>query len=153
MITLLLVSTIMFMIMKHPLSMGMNLLMQIIIITLITGNTINFWWFSYITFLIMIGGMMVLFIYMTSIASNEKFKMNFKLPLVILMVSVINTNLMNYKMKINETLIYEEPIISITKFFCFPSNLIMAMMIIYLLITLIAVVKIVSIKTGPLRSN
>nr|AML25916.1 NADH dehydrogenase subunit 6 [Staphylinidae sp. BMNH 1274216] len=145
--------------MNHPLSMGMILLMQTILISLITGLLNMNFWYSYILFLIMIGGMLILFIYMTSIASNEKFKFSpmISLTLMITMFTSILTLFMNYFYWINfntemlsSTMLFS---ISLNKFINNPSNFILFMIIIYLLITLIAVVKITNIKHGPLRQN
>nr|QNP09906.1 NADH dehydrogenase subunit 6 [Ochthebius sp. IBE<ESP> RA617] len=149
-----------FLFMIHPLSMGLTLLAQTIMITMITG-LMNFnYWFSYILFLIMIGGMLVLFIYMTSIASNEKFKFNMKLTIMMLMIflmimaimMLINKNLLlinNFNYFINSYNNY----LMMSKFYNKPSNIIMFIMIIYLFITLIAVVKITEFKSGPLRQK
>nr|YP_010926086.1 NADH dehydrogenase subunit 6 [Agrilus zanthoxylumi]WKF51815.1 NADH dehydrogenase subunit 6 [Agrilus zanthoxylumi] len=149
---------------KHPLSMGFNLLIQTILIALITGMlNLNFW-YSFILFLIMIGGMLVLFIYMTSIASNEKF--NFSMMMMITMISVMLiisityynmepnisniefSNYMTYKL-INK----ESWMNSLTKFFMYPINLKLMMMISYLFLALVAIVKITLIKYGPLRTK
>merc|ERR1712221_33590 len=59
---------------SHPLAIGLALLSQTILICLITGLSSSSFWFSYILFLIFLGGMLVLFIYVTSLASNEIFK-------------------------------------------------------------------------------
>nr|YP_006576040.1 NADH dehydrogenase subunit 6 [Necrophila americana]ACZ58567.1 NADH dehydrogenase subunit 6 [Necrophila americana] len=160
MMTLSLMLSFTFIFMSHPLSMGLVLLSQTILIALITGFiSLNFW-FSYILFLIMIGGMLVLFIYMTSVASNEKFK--YSNLITIMNIFIIILSLPFYFMDsmliyINnmqvETLINEEIYISLSKFFNFPSSVILLMMIIYLFITLIAVVKITNISYGPLRQK
>nr|YP_009995399.1 NADH dehydrogenase subunit 6 [Ochthebius himalayae]QNP09815.1 NADH dehydrogenase subunit 6 [Ochthebius himalayae] len=149
-----------FMFMIHPLTMGMTLLMQTIMISLITGFMNYNYWFSYILFLIMIGGMLVLFIYMTSIASNEKFKFNNKLATFLLSMFIIMMMMYMYMdqyMMImnnyNYTINMNYPDLMLNKFYNKPSNLIMFMMIVYLLITLIAVVKITSFKLGPLRQK
>nr|YP_009995321.1 NADH dehydrogenase subunit 6 [Ochthebius atriceps]QNP09724.1 NADH dehydrogenase subunit 6 [Ochthebius atriceps] len=149
-----------FLFMNHPLSMGLILMMQTIMISIITG-LLNFnFWFSYILFLIMIGGMLVLFIYMTSIASNEKFKFNNKLTLVLMILNIIMNMLIilidNYFIKINNlnfNFNFKSNYMMLSKFFNIPSNIIMFMMIIYLFITLIAVVKITDFKLGPLRQK
>nr|ALO76933.1 NADH deshydrogenase subunit 6 [Habrocerus capillaricornis] len=150
--------TSIFFLLNHPLSMGMVLMSQTILIAFITGLlSINFW-FSYIMFLIMIGGMLVLFIYMTSIASNELFKFSTKilfLMIVSMMVTLmfIKMNMMEYYY-MNTNLMNNESInFSLNKFINYPSNYIMILMIIYLLITLIAVVKIVNLNFGPLRQK
>nr|QEL51260.1 NADH dehydrogenase subunit 6 [Philonthus decorus] len=150
-----------FIFMAHPLSMGLVLLSQTILIALITGTMgINFW-FSYILFLIMIGGMLVLFIYMTSVASNEKF--SFSMPLFILFMFTLFISIVFYLILDNSVfylLSFSKPFddnylftMNLNKFFNYPSNVILFMMIIYLFITLIAVVKITDIKFGPLRQK
>nr|AML26359.1 NADH dehydrogenase subunit 6 [Erotylidae sp. BMNH 1274391] len=163
-IILFLMSCIMFMFMKHPLSMGMILLIQTITISMITGLLNYNFWFSYILFLVMIGGMLILFIYMTSIISNKKFKFNSNLFLFLMMISImlilmfiindqymtnpytINMNLIEFENKYNLTL-------TLNKFFNYPNYYTLFLLFNYLLITLIAVVKICDIKSGPLRQK
>nr|YP_010491862.1 NADH dehydrogenase subunit 6 [Ocypus graeseri]UWM92648.1 NADH dehydrogenase subunit 6 [Ocypus graeseri] len=153
--------SILFIFLSHPLSMGLTLLIQTILVSLVSGLlNINFW-FSYILFLIMIGGMLVLFIYMTSIASNEKFSFSnwlFLFIMLMVMLSIIMfmfmdnmfLNMINYSEKFNLNNSYS---MNLNKFLNYPSNIILFLMIIYLFITLIAVVKITDIKFGPLRQK
>nr|ASL24559.1 NADH dehydrogenase subunit 6 [Pachyta bicuneata] len=155
--------SVMFLFLNHPLSFGLILLMQTIMITLITGMMNFNYWFSYILFLIMIGGMLILFIYMTSIASNEKVKFSYKIffmmmSIMFLMLTMIfidffflSTNLNSHDL-MNQNFNYNNNY-SFEKFMNHPSNLIIYLMIIYLLMTLIAVVKITKIKSGPLRQK
>nr|AKR06307.1 NADH dehydrogenase subunit 6 [Tenebrio molitor]UAJ48198.1 NADH dehydrogenase subunit 6 [Tenebrio molitor] len=150
--------TITFLMMNHPLSMGFVLLMQTIMISLITGNMNQNMWFSYILFLIMVGGMLILFMYMTSIASNEKFKMNNKaiimsitIPLTML---TLNFLMMNTQMKNNEMTVMNNNtsmISTMNKFFTFPSSMIMIFMIMYLFMALVVTVKITNFKKGTMR--
>nr|UAM91031.1 NADH dehydrogenase subunit 6 [Holotrichia niponensis] len=157
-----LISAITFIFLKHPLSMGSILLIQTIIISLSMGFfNLNFW-YSYILFLVMVGGMLVLFIYMTSIASNEKFTFSIKILLLVTFLVLIGlfaiammdpyfSNINNLApMSLNSN---NEYTLSLNKFFNAPLNMMMFLLIIYLLITLIAVVKIVNIKKGPLRQS
>nr|ARH53711.1 NADH dehydrogenase subunit 6 [Anostirus castaneus] len=153
--------SITFMFLTHPLSMGFALLIQAILISTITGLMSHNFWFSYILFMIMIGGMLVLFIYMTSVASNEKFLYSNKLTIMMIMlmlmliIPVLMDSFPMYKLSTNLDMnLTNTPImfqLSLSKYLNFPSNWIMIMMIIYLLVTLIAVVKITNITYGPLR--
>nr|AIW06300.1 NADH dehydrogenase subunit 6 [Curculionidae sp. MT-2014] len=152
--------SITFLFLNHPLSLGFILLIQTILISLISGLMNSDFWFSYILFLIMIGGMLVLFIYMTSIASNEKFKFNKNLAfLIILMITMTmmlsfsdSFLLMIKSLILNETPQLSDKInLSMNKYLNTPSMFIMLMLIFYLLITLIAIVKITQSKMGPLR--
>nr|ARH53789.1 NADH dehydrogenase subunit 6 [Cortodera humeralis] len=161
MILLIMSISMLFLFLNHPLSFGLILLIQTILISLITGvMNLNFW-FSYILFLIMIGGLLILFIYMTSIASNEKFKFSNKILNFIMLMILFNLtiyftdsylfsfNLDNFDL-VNQNNFYQNNI-SMSKFLNWPNNLMIYLMILYLLITLIVVVKITKIKFGPLR--
>nr|AML25897.1 NADH dehydrogenase subunit 6 [Staphylinidae sp. BMNH 1274207] len=145
--------------MNHPMSMGMILLTQTIMITLITGlMTMNFW-YSYILFLVMIGGMLILFIYMTSIASNEKFKFsfNFFFTMSFMILLILMFFMINYfyypNWNIESINFNNNNYISLNKFINEPFNIMLSIIIIYLFITLIAVVKITKMKFGPLRQK
>nr|AXS65445.1 NADH dehydrogenase subunit 6 [Coleoptera sp. 20 KM-2017] len=147
-IIMMMMTSMMFMFMKHPLSVGSMLLIQTIFTSLLTSFFLLNSWFSYILFLVMIGGMLVLFIYMTSIASNEMFKFSFKMLLIILMFPSFMF-IPEFSHKILTFNIYY----SLQKYFSYPNNILLLLMIIYLFITLIAIVKIINIKKGPLRQK
>nr|ALO71126.1 NADH deshydrogenase subunit 6 [Staphylinidae sp. 1 EF-2015] len=151
-----------FFLLNHPMSVGLTLLIQVILVSLITNLLMTNFWFSYILFLIMIGGMLVLFIYMTSIASNEKFLYSNMLTmcmilLLLFMMGVLFMceNILTDKILINiESMNFDFMFtLNLSKFLNFPLNFLLLMIIIYLFITLIAVVKITNIKFGPLRQK
>nr|YP_010429019.1 NADH dehydrogenase subunit 6 [Curetis acuta]USO21415.1 NADH dehydrogenase subunit 6 [Curetis acuta] len=162
------ISIIMFFL-NHPLSMGMLILFQTLLLCLISGMLINTYWFSYILFLTFSGGLLVLFIYVSGIAANEFFLSTLKKKIMLFFLSIfvfiMSTYLMNnmYWLNIlfndemlnffNEYLFnnYENNI-NLSKLYNNQTYLIMMMMIIYLFITLIAIVKITNIFFGPLRS-
>nr|UBN08973.1 NADH dehydrogenase subunit 6 [Panesthia tryoni tegminifera] len=144
--------------MSHPLAMGLILLIQTVMISMITGLSSQSFWFSYILFLIFIGGMLVLFIYITSLASNEMFTMSTKLLclLIIIMPMTVFLMKMNFPALINqESLTFlsvcNSTSMPLIKLYNYPTGMLTIMMAIYLLITLIAVVKITNIFSGPLR--
>nr|YP_009434148.1 NADH dehydrogenase subunit 6 [Hycleus phaleratus]APB02801.1 NADH dehydrogenase subunit 6 [Hycleus phaleratus]ATP06065.1 NADH dehydrogenase subunit 6 [Hycleus phaleratus] len=151
--------SMLFMFMNHPLSLGMVLLLQTAIISMISGQFCLNYWFSYILFLILVGGMLILFIYMTSIASNEKFNLKIELLLFLtisifisFLVSLSNHYMSDSYTKNELTLIENFHLnFSMIKFISFPMNLILLFMIIYLFLALIAIVKIIDRKQGPLR--
>nr|AXS65448.1 NADH dehydrogenase subunit 6 [Coleoptera sp. 21 KM-2017] len=154
--------SIMFISMNHPLTMGLTLILQSINIAIITGLTNLSFWFSYIIFLIMVGGMLILFMYMTSVASNEKFKFNLKIILISIKFMIIISimmlynnhleNMFNMNQMTNE-IFYNSINLNINKYFNLPFSNIMILMIIYLLITMIASVKITKFEKGPLRQK
>nr|WKU83842.1 NADH dehydrogenase subunit 6 [Ceriana alboseta] len=155
-----------FMQMNHPLSMGMLLLIQTILISCITGLMTKSFWFSYILFLIMVGGMLVLFIYVTSLASNEMFSLSMKTTLIslfmlLLLFTIIlfmDKMMMMFNSMNNEMMsisfinsYIKENSLNLNKLYNYPTNMITILMINYLLITLIATVKITKLFFGPLR--
>nr|UFZ12849.1 NADH dehydrogenase subunit 6 [Chloronia mexicana] len=148
--------------MKHPLAMGLILLIQTISICLSSGLLLKTFWFSYILFLIMLGGMLVLFIYMTSLASNEMFSIsinNLMINLLMIMsiMLILFTDsfnslslLMNWDMtKLN--LFINENSIDLLKLYNFPTMNLTILLINYLFLTLIVIVKITNMNNGPLR--
>nr|ADW41322.1 NADH dehydrogenase subunit 6 [Drosophila littoralis] len=164
--SLILLTSIIFMNMIHPLAMGLTLLIQTILISLITGLMTKTFWFSYILFLIFLGGMLVLFIYVTSLASNEMFNLSIKLTLIsmslFLMLLILtfimdkpSTSffLLNNEMEVisSNYSYFTENSLSLNKLYNFPTNLITILLMNYLLITLIVIVKITKMFKGPLR--
>nr|AVN67824.1 NADH dehydrogenase subunit 6 [Ischnoptera deropeltiformis] len=144
--------------MIHPLAMGLLLMMQTLLISFLSGLMSPTFWFSYILLLIFIGGMLVLFIYVTSLASNEMFTMSTKLVVASMMVSMIFWMMMNSKNMINQSqetmsfIMMENPLLNMsTKLYNQPTSIITVMMASYLFLSLIAVVKITNIFKGPLR--
>jgi NADH-ubiquinone oxidoreductase chain 6 len=114
--------------------------------------------------------MLILFIYITSLASNEIFKFNLKiniinlkfliiiiLIIIILLVDfknlIINNKILNNDLLslFNNNLILNNNLIILNKIYNFPLNLITIILVNYLFITLIAAVKITGIFQGPLR--
>nr|URX52952.1 NADH dehydrogenase subunit 6 [Glyptotermes sp. 6 AB-2022a]URX52978.1 NADH dehydrogenase subunit 6 [Glyptotermes sp. 6 AB-2022a]URX52991.1 NADH dehydrogenase subunit 6 [Glyptotermes sp. 6 AB-2022a] len=152
-------SSTMFTQMKHPLAMGMMLLMQTLITCLISGSMHKSFWFQYILFMVFVGGMLVLFIYVTSLASNEMFSLSTKMIAVLVMMTpgmMMIENYMNMSSKeimSYETVMTEEIITMTSKLYNQPNGTMTILLALYLLLTLIVVVKITNISKGPLRQN
>nr|UUB71693.1 NADH dehydrogenase subunit 6 [Bombyx mandarina] len=156
--------------MNHPLSMGMMILMQTMITCMISGMLIKTYWFSYILFLIFLGGLLVLFIYVSSIASNESFlfNLNMKMLNIIIMMIIIIMSMYFINIKYNNLIennsemnklftkmlfFNGENKINLNKMYNNQTSFLTMMLIIYLFVNLIAVVKITNIFYGPLRSS
>nr|AXS64949.1 NADH dehydrogenase subunit 6 [Elateroidea sp. 3 KM-2017] len=153
-------TTVIFTLTNHPLATGLTLLMQSMLIATATGMLAFNFWFSYVLFLVMVGGMLILFIYMTSVASNEKFKFSQKMLFftllttipVLLMWALSNQILESLNNEIMSSIMEHMKINNLlNKFLSFPSNWMYLLIINYLLMTLIVVVKITKIAHGPLR--
>nr|YP_003587418.1 NADH dehydrogenase subunit 6 [Parnassius bremeri]ACO83382.1 NADH dehydrogenase subunit 6 [Parnassius bremeri] len=165
---LIMMFSIMMFFFNHPLSMGLLILLQTLLICLLSGMLINTYWFSYILFLVFLGGLLVLFIYVSSIASNEMFYNSFfsKMTLIfIFSLSMLLSYMYMYNLNwLNFTNNYEminfknlfiffnnENKINLSKLYNNYTHLMMMMLIIYLFITLVAVINITNIFFGPLR--
>ncbi|YP_009058473.1 NADH dehydrogenase subunit 6 (mitochondrion) [Musca domestica] len=163
--TLLFIFNFIIMNIKHPLAMGLTLLIQTILVSMISGLMTKTFWFSYILFLVFLGGMLVLFIYVTSLASNEMFTFSSKILIssisiffimIISLYFIDKSILLNYSnMEIqsisNLNSYMMENSLSLNKLYNYPTNLLTILLMNYLLITLIAVVKITNLFKGPLR--
>nr|YP_010163975.1 NADH dehydrogenase subunit 6 [Acanthopsyche nigraplaga]QRK25813.1 NADH dehydrogenase subunit 6 [Acanthopsyche nigraplaga] len=166
---IILISIIMFF-MNNPLSMGLMLLIQTLLICLISGMIINTYWFSYILFLIFLGGLLVMFIYVSSIASNELFQISFNNTIfMIMLINFIlfyfiikftnNLKFLNlsfndemYNLFTNLTFFNNENKMNLCKLYNNQTYPLMLLMIIYLFITLLSTVKISNAFQGPLRT-
>nr|YP_010265754.1 NADH dehydrogenase subunit 6 [Stibochiona nicea]UIS00461.1 NADH dehydrogenase subunit 6 [Stibochiona nicea] len=153
---------------NHPLSMGFLILLQTLLMCLLSGMIINTYWFSYILFLIFLGGLLVLFIYVSSIASNELFKISFNNNFILMIMFMLlifsffyKNNLFWMNFFFNDEMINffnlflffnSEYNINLCKLYNEQTYFLILMLIIYLFITLIVVVKITNIFYGPLRS-
>nr|YP_009643542.1 NADH dehydrogenase subunit 6 [Psolodesmus mandarinus]AWH61867.1 NADH dehydrogenase subunit 6 [Psolodesmus mandarinus] len=144
--------------MKHPASTGIVLMIQTVLISLITNNFSQNAWFSYMLFLVFLGGMLVLFIYLTSVASNELFTSSYKWMSTMITLTVMMPALLMMEplMLSNNTPDNEEMMIDkemMSSLFNYPYSLMTMAVILYLLLTLVVVVKITESHSGPLRSN
>nr|YP_010932194.1 NADH dehydrogenase subunit 6 [Euhampsonia splendida]WKR35967.1 NADH dehydrogenase subunit 6 [Euhampsonia splendida] len=155
---------------NNPLSMGLMILLQTLLTCLLSGMMIKTYWFSYILFLTFLGGLLVLFIYVSSIASNELFNISLNMKILfmlfILIILFFSTMYMNNLLWMNfynnsdmnnffniYNIFNVENKINLNKLYNNQTFLMMMMMVIYLFITLIAVVKITNIFYGPIRST
>nr|QEP09180.1 NADH dehydrogenase subunit 6 [Aphaena discolor nigrotibiata] len=147
---------------KHPMTMGSMMIIQTTLMCLNQSSIMKSPWYLYIMFLTMVGGLMIMFMYMSSIASNEKFKPSMKLLMIWMMTLMMTISI--YKIdstketifKMNEmkymmTEMAEEK--STSKFFSmFKMNITITMMMI-LIITMISVTNIASTFEGPLKKT
>nr|QZK22309.1 NADH dehydrogenase subunit 6 [Amitermes sp. WA_095] len=149
-------TSLMFTQMKHPLAMGLMLLIQTTMVCLISGTMYSSFWFSYILFMIMIGGMLVLFMYMTSLASNEMFSPSNKMLMATLMLLPILMYTMptvtnNKEMNMHNTMMENEILTTTTVMYNQMMGTMTTLLVLYMLLTLIVVVNIINVSSGPLR--
>nr|YP_009110143.1 NADH dehydrogenase subunit 6 [Hydrobasileus croceus]AIW64837.1 NADH dehydrogenase subunit 6 [Hydrobasileus croceus] len=156
---MMIMNSFLFSAMSHPMNMGITLLMQTLLMCAMTCLMSYSSWFSYILFLVFIGGMLVLFIYMTSIASNEMFKKSLyfltimSMMLMMVMLMIMMSDPMMTMMSINEDFMMDmyKYKTTMNSLYNNPASLVTIFMVLYLFFTLIIIVYITKYNKGPLR--
>nr|YP_010557137.1 NADH dehydrogenase subunit 6 [Ceriodaphnia cornuta]UYS92825.1 NADH dehydrogenase subunit 6 [Ceriodaphnia cornuta] len=157
-----LILILLFPLLNHPLSMGLNILILTILFSVSMSMEMSNTWISYALVLVLLGGLLVIFIYVSLLASNELFKSNnytfilissvvFLFTLFFLLTNLHefsssssnfrpfqDLNLQNYEWL---SQLYSLELWSLT-----------SLLIMYLLLTLIAVVSITKNDFSSLRS-
>nr|YP_009488350.1 NADH dehydrogenase subunit 6 [Dictyla platyoma]AWD31609.1 NADH dehydrogenase subunit 6 [Dictyla platyoma] len=157
-LTLMLMVSFTFTTMMTPLSMIFILITQTFLISLISATLTSTFWYSYMLILIMISGLLVMFMYMASIASNEKFKISAKiLPLILtstMLLSIMNKSELFLvwkknnmeKMNINQEIFFNK--LFNTKFIIPSLTLIMLLFFMMIIISFL-----ISTNEGPMRKS
>nr|QKK36453.1 NADH dehydrogenase subunit 6 [Trioza erytreae] len=153
-LSIMMISSIWMSTLTSPVTMGFMLLLQSIISCIIMREMLYSSWIPFTTFLMIVSGLMIVFTYVTSICSNNKFKLiNFKpfmySMLVIFMLFKFNVYLIyNDNFQLNDH--------SYTEFF----KLYIAMnifssffMFIYLLIILLIMINLMNSNKAPMRKK
>nr|UGS80214.1 NADH dehydrogenase subunit 6 [Dagualachesilloides caliensis] len=154
--------TMVFFFSKNPLSMGLILILQTISLSLMMQSLQKSFWFLYILILIFIGGMLIMFIYMTSIFPNEKFLFNhmYMLMIFVSMTMIILMYMLNKYVSLNFPVMElfnsmqmtkNSSMMNTIKIFNSPSNMILIFLVLYLFYCMIIIIKIINIFKGPLR--
>nr|BAD19001.1 NADH dehydrogenase subunits 6 [Neocalanus cristatus] len=133
---------------SHPISLGLSL----VVLALITGFMVmkmNISWFFYLLVLVFLGGVMILIIYMSTLAANEKFftRMSYSKLMLYFLVSIIP--LCSATSKFSSMKLSVGIMAAGTLYECSNMSILMFLMV-YLLLTMICVVKLVKFESGPL---
>nr|ATC73018.1 NADH dehydrogenase subunit 6 [Balclutha sp. EMHAU-2015-Zz052711] len=140
--------------MKTPMSLGVMLMIQTFICSIFMSKILSSSWVPMVMFLMLIGGLLILFMYMSSIASNEKFKLNFNFfYLIFIMLLPIDELFFDVQINSNLVIFMSLDSYSMSKIYNKGGFMITLFMFCYLLLTMIAVTKIVKVYSGPLRSK
>merc|ERR1711973_1074534 len=132
---------------SHPIFFSIILIIRSIVVGVICIKA-NLSWFFYLLVLVFLGGVIVLIIYINTLAINEKFffyEIKFKYMYVFIFLFL--TQLIIFKNIFVKT--NYSNIISISLYDSI-NSLSLVFLILYLLLTLICVVKLVKFEYGPL---
>lgn len=147
---------------NHPIFIIINLIIYRLLICIIISTwTYNFI-YSIIIFLIIIRGLLIIFLYFSRLISNEKNRIknnkliwtNIIINLTLIIYIILNTKTFPafYSQENQPILLINNPTFSnIFKIYNHPFNNLTLICIIFLLTSLIIIIKICSIKSSPLR--
>nr|YP_010878983.1 NADH dehydrogenase subunit 6 [Batracomorphus fuscomaculatus]WHE42635.1 NADH dehydrogenase subunit 6 [Batracomorphus fuscomaculatus] len=140
---------------KNPMSISTLIIFKTLLICMLMNFLSLTSWFSMMFFLMMVGGLLIIFSYMTSTVSNEKFKFKINLTIMLIMILPLENNTIENIMNENGTINYNYEItkLSMMKLFNKKSLNMSIFIIIYLLMTMIMVSKLIMKNLGPLRSK
>nr|UNO53777.1 NADH dehydrogenase subunit 6 [Ixodes granulatus] len=127
---------------SHPMYMLMTIILTTLLMTIMIYKSMKTLWIPLILILLILGGMLILFLYMISLIPNMKLFMNKKM---ILFFFFIYMNF--YSLKIAEMTF---PLMNLN-YFSSSMNMIIMMML-YLIITLMVVMKIMTSSNAPLST-
>lgn len=146
----------------HPLRIGLTILILTIFIAVTLGILSANFWLSYILILVLLGGLLVIFIYISLLASNELFSKKNILKIlfgsiIILFFTLFYSNLffwtteregvLSVKSNNNEGLIWLNSLYSLDL------GGVTVFLVFYLLLTLIVVVNITKSDSSSLRAH
>nr|YP_010352911.1 NADH dehydrogenase subunit 6 [Macrolenostreptus orestes]UOF70316.1 NADH dehydrogenase subunit 6 [Macrolenostreptus orestes] len=145
---MMMITTVLFPFLFHPMMMGITIILLALMISMQMWLTLNYSWLAYILFLIFLGALLVLFIYISTLAPNEKFMKMTYYPLVLLFLIIF---LPPQKTPKDASMIDMDFLPSM-KIFSLSLTLMTLFMALYLFLTLIIISKITLFKKGPLRT-
>nr|YP_010872924.1 NADH dehydrogenase subunit 6 [Pheidole fervida]WGV34118.1 NADH dehydrogenase subunit 6 [Pheidole fervida] len=146
----------------HPIFMLLLIMLYSSIICLIMSIWSHNFMYSIMLFLIMISGMLIMFLYFSSLISNDqtKFIINFPLMLsfffnIIILLFMTKYFIIYPMYNFNEmymsTILNDNLFNNIIHIFSYPYSNITMICILYLLLTLFTIIKICSTKSSTLR--
>nr|UKG19866.1 NADH dehydrogenase subunit 6 [Haemaphysalis longicornis] len=141
-ISMIMIMSIFFMMMTHPIMMLMSIMLLTLYMSLAFYLFSQFSLISLIMILLILGGMLIIFMYMVSLSPNNKISLNWMMLISLFFMSVFINWELHFENIKNE-------ILNKIYFFCF-MNLIMLMMT-YLILTLFVVLKLTNSNMSPMK--
>lgn len=122
--------------------------------TLLISKIISSSWIAIVIFIILIGRLLILFIYIRRIACNEKFKINYKILLLgILLVLPLEELLSETHINDNISFFCINENLTFSKIYNKKTILVTIIIFLYIFLSIVVITKIVKIYKGPLRSK
>nr|YP_010414156.1 NADH dehydrogenase subunit 6 [Acyrthosiphon caraganae]URQ84752.1 NADH dehydrogenase subunit 6 [Acyrthosiphon caraganae] len=153
-----LIMAIMLTMMKSPISSNLIILIQTMTLTMMINLINKTAWISFMVFILYIGGLMIIFLYISSIAFNElNISKNYKN--MIYKIIFMSLTLFYLKLSLNmENMTYENKFMFEDNFyllnmFTLPNNLLIYMIMFILFFMLILIIWMLKINKGPIRQK
>nr|QBZ38183.1 NADH dehydrogenase subunit 6 [Sogata hakonensis] len=157
----LMMNSLISMCMNHPISLGSILMIQSILTSVMTIFLTKNSWYAMILFITFSSGLMIMFMYMSSISSNEKFFPSIKITLTLMFFVTILLILNKDKMLLYKTKWMEknfwmeenEEKKSIFKMLKMNKLNLLIFMTTFILLTLITISNMINSFEGPLKKT
>nr|YP_010175325.1 NADH dehydrogenase subunit 6 [Neotoxoptera formosana]QSL98442.1 NADH dehydrogenase subunit 6 [Neotoxoptera formosana] len=149
---------IMLTMMKSPISSNLIILMQTMSLTMMINLINKTAWISFMVFILYIGGLMIIFLYISSIAFNElninkNYKnMIYKLIIISLLMFYFKTSFNMENMNYENKFMFEDNFYMLNMFML-PNNLLIYMIMFILFFMLILIIWMLKINKGPIRQK
>nr|YP_009829225.1 NADH dehydrogenase subunit 6 [Greenidea ficicola]QJC59743.1 NADH dehydrogenase subunit 6 [Greenidea ficicola]WCJ52972.1 NADH dehydrogenase subunit 6 [Greenidea ficicola] len=143
---------------KSPLSANLTILIQSISLTMLMNLINKTSWISFMLFILYIGGLMIIFLYISSIAFNElNMNKNYKnIMIKLILIMFIFIKMKNFfileNFKLENKFIFEDNFYFINMFLM-PNNLMIYFMLMILLFMLILIIWLLKNNKGPIRQK
>nr|YP_010571646.1 NADH dehydrogenase subunit 6 [Aphis coreopsidis]UZH32906.1 NADH dehydrogenase subunit 6 [Aphis coreopsidis] len=153
-----LIMAILLTMMKSPISSNLIILFQTIMLTLMINMINKTSWISFMIFILYIGGLMIIFSYISSIAFNEfninKNYKNMMLKLILLTMFMWYMKLYFSMENFNfENKFMFEDNFNLLNMFMMPNNLMIYFIMMILFFMLILIIWMLKINKGPIRQK
>nr|QJD22453.1 NADH dehydrogenase subunit 6 [Haustorioides koreanus] len=152
-----LLSSLLFMSLNTPLSMGITVILLSFFVAVMMALLMPTTWFSFLLLMVFLSGMMVLFVYVASLASNELFVWDYVSVFLLVSLSALFVG-MSRKVYCPGVSGMDFSLNNISSFMVYKMYsphlyYFTLLLIVYLLVVLIVVVKNATISESPLRAK
>nr|QGQ56386.1 NADH dehydrogenase subunit 6 [Brachystomella parvula] len=153
---LMVINSMIMLFIESPILLMVLIITQTFLVCVMIKATSNLSWISFILFLVFVGGLLVLFIYIVSLTPNTQFMINklnfFIISTTLLVITLISTLFFSVlaiqKLKFLNMTNY----FLLSKLYSYPSIWMTFMAMTYLLLVLIVVVYIILMERSSLKS-
>nr|WQA09968.1 NADH dehydrogenase subunit 6 [Cirriformia sp.] len=149
-LSMLMISLLFLMTSMSPLALGCSILLLTLTLCCIS-SMFSLSWFTLILFLIYVGGLLIMFAYFVALSPNQQHQFLISPPLLFAVFLVITTLSVFYAPLYMNTPLHSTTTQHMPALFMHENFLTLMLAAITLFITLLAVVKTVSLPLGPLR--